>query len=155
MKKKSPPPPIPPKKITFFLCNFSVRTLWYFQFFFALENIKKCPQKLLIIGPKLFFSQVQPGCPDQPRIDFSYHKMSGTSICSLICEFYPSKCLPNRIRFVFIKSKKLRMKTWSFFQIHDMCCKYGEFSEYWNRSRVHEMQMVFANIIFKTFITNL
>ena len=32
-----------------------------------------------------FFSQVQPDCPNQPRIDFSYHKMSGTSICSLIC----------------------------------------------------------------------
>ena len=24
----------------------------------------------------------------QPRIDFSYHKMSGTSVCSLICDDY-------------------------------------------------------------------
>ena len=53
--------------------------------FFALENIKKHPQKLLIIGPQTFFLQIRPGCPNQPRIDFSYHKMSGTSICSFIC----------------------------------------------------------------------
>ena len=42
--------------------------------------------------------------PNQPRIDFSYHKMSGTSICSLICcDKFSSKsidlmkCLPGRI----------------------------------------------------------
>ena len=55
-----------------------------FQMFIDPENIKKRTQKLLIIGPKLF-SQARPGCPNQPRIDFSYHIMSGTSICSLIC----------------------------------------------------------------------
>ena len=42
---------------------------------------------------ELFFQSVvldlilRPGCQNKPRIDFSYHKMSGTSICSLICEF--------------------------------------------------------------------
>ena len=49
---------------TFFLCNFSVRTLWYFQknfdFFFTLKKWKNGPQKLLIIGPDPFISQSSP-----------------------------------------------------------------------------------------------
>ena len=72
--------------------------------YFAHENIKKCPQKLLIIDPKLVFSQVWPGCPNQPRIDFSYHKMSVTSICSLICVQIVSMMRRRRV----MKNKKVK-----------------------------------------------
>ena len=44
------------------------------------------PSKVAHNWPQAFFSQVWPGCPNQPRIDFSYHKMSGTSIYSLFCD---------------------------------------------------------------------
>jgi hypothetical protein len=40
------------------------------------------PQKLLIIGPNLFFT-VQPS--PQPGIDFSYYKNVTRHICLLIC----------------------------------------------------------------------
>ena len=59
--------------------------LWYFQIFFCPWKHKKTPSKVAHNRPQAFFSQVRPSCPNQPRIDFSYHKMSGTSICSLIC----------------------------------------------------------------------
>ena len=36
------------------------RTLWYLYFFFAHENIKKQPQKLLIFGLIFFFQLCQP-----------------------------------------------------------------------------------------------
>ena len=52
--------------------------------------------------PQTFFSQVPPGSPNQPRIDFSYHKMSGTSICSLICGLGPlmfTVCLETPYKF--------------------------------------------------------
>ena len=52
--------------------------------FFIHENIKNGPQKLLIIGPKLF-SQVRPGCPNQPRIDFSNYKYVPRLNCLRIC----------------------------------------------------------------------
>ena len=40
----------------------------------AHKNIKKnCPQKLLIIGPKLFFS-VLAGCPNGPKTKIPYHQ---------------------------------------------------------------------------------
>ena len=39
---------------------------------------------MLIISPKLFFT-VLPGCPNQPRIDFSYYKYVPRLICLLIC----------------------------------------------------------------------
>ena len=59
MKKK-----FPPKKIfflTFFLCNFSVRTLLYFQYFcfFPLENIKKSPSIVAHNRPQTFFFMYQ------------------------------------------------------------------------------------------------
>ena len=38
------------------LCNFSMRLLKIFNFFFAPENMKNHPKKLLIIGPDPFFS---------------------------------------------------------------------------------------------------
>ena len=53
-----------------------------------MKTFKNGPQKLLIIGPNLFFSQSSPAHSPQPRIDFSYHNMSGTSICSLICAIH-------------------------------------------------------------------
>ena len=43
---------------------------------------------MLIIGGKLFFFKYWPGCPNQPRIDFSYHKYVPRPICLLICGFY-------------------------------------------------------------------
>ena len=45
---------------------------------------KNGSQKMLIIGPKLFFTVLH-GCPNQPRIDFSYHKYVPRLICLLIC----------------------------------------------------------------------
>ena len=36
-------------------------------------KIKNSPQKMLIIGPKRFFFN-STGSPNQPKIDFSYHK---------------------------------------------------------------------------------
>ena len=39
-----------------------------FSIFFALENIKKRPQKLLIIGPKLFFSCTGPAAQTSPEL---------------------------------------------------------------------------------------
>ena len=40
---------------------------------------------MLILGPN-FFSQYWPGCPNQPRIDFSYYKYVPRLICLLICD---------------------------------------------------------------------
>ena len=77
---------------TFFLCNSLVRTLQYFQkklnLFFVHENLKNGPQMLLIISPKLFFSQYWPDYPNQCRIDFSYYKYVPRLICLLICDVY-------------------------------------------------------------------
>ena len=54
-----------------------------------MKTKKNGPQKLLIIGPKLFFT-VLPGCPNQPRIDFSYYKYVPRLFCLLICGTYSS-----------------------------------------------------------------
>ena len=57
---------------------FSAVTTMLIQFFFLpTKSWKKHPQKLLIISPNAAHSQ-------KLRIDVSYHKMSGTSICSFI-----------------------------------------------------------------------
>ena len=76
--------------VTFILCNFSVRTLKYFQknfkLIFCTQKLKKNgPQKLLIIGPDPFIPQSSPGHSPQPKIDSPYHEISGPDICSLIC----------------------------------------------------------------------
>ena len=74
---------------TFFLCNFSVRTLQCFQkkiFFFDHKKLKKPSSKVAHSRPKPVISQSSPAHSSEPRIDFSYYKMSGTSICSLICD---------------------------------------------------------------------
>ena len=73
---------------TFILCNFSVRTLQYFQkffrFIFAHENIKKIgPQKLLIISPKLFFHKYDPAAQTSPELIFHIINMSHDSSVSL------------------------------------------------------------------------
>ena len=52
--------------------------------FFAHENIKKKHSKVAHNRP-LFFFQYWPGCPNQPRIEFSYHKCVPRLICLLIC----------------------------------------------------------------------
>ena len=68
----------------FIQCNFSVRTLQYFQ--------KKCltdflPSKVAHNWPKPFFSQSSPQPSPQPRIDFSYYKYVPKHICLLIFGF--------------------------------------------------------------------
>ena len=65
-----------------------------FFFFFAHEIIKKRPQKLLIIGLKLFFHVLA-------RIDLSYHKNVPRLICSLICDSWSAITLT----IFFFKSK--------------------------------------------------
>ena len=52
--------------------------------------------------PQTFFSQVQPGCPNQPRIDFSYYKYVPRLICLLICGHAALLC------FYFGKEKRLK-----------------------------------------------
>ena len=52
---------------------------------------------MLIIGPKLFFT-VLPGCPNQPRIDFSYYKYVPRLICLLICGFIQGRSLATSIQ---------------------------------------------------------
>ena len=44
-----------------------------FKHFFAHENMKKSPQKLLIIGPNFFFQYCQP-VQNQPKSHFVFHK---------------------------------------------------------------------------------
>ena len=58
----------------------------FYIYFLSMKTLKNGPQKLLMIGPKLFFSQYWPGCPNQPRIDFSYYKYDPRLICLLICD---------------------------------------------------------------------
>ena len=58
-------------------------------FFVTPKNWKNGPQKLLIIGPDLFFPQSSPGHSPQPRIDFSYYEISGPDSCYLIYESHP------------------------------------------------------------------
>ena len=55
------------------------------QIYFLPMTTKKKPSKSAHNRPQTFFSQVQLSCPNQPRIEFSYYKISGKSICSLIC----------------------------------------------------------------------
>ena len=55
------------------------------SFFFANKKLKNAPSKVAHKWPKPFIPQSSPAHSPQLSIDFSYHKMSGTSICSLIC----------------------------------------------------------------------
>jgi hypothetical protein len=50
--------------------------------FLPMKTLKNRPQKLLIIGPNLFFT-VQPS--PQPKIDILYYKYVPRCICLLIC----------------------------------------------------------------------
>ena len=67
--------------------------LFYATFHFSLYNvfIFFCPQKdektILKSCSKPFISQSSLAHSPQSRIDFSYHKMSRTRICFLICEY--------------------------------------------------------------------
>ena len=74
---------------TFILCNFLVLTLQYFQkifeFIFSLWKHKKRASTVAHNWPQTFFSQVLPGCANQPRIDFSYYTYVPKLICLLIC----------------------------------------------------------------------
>jgi hypothetical protein len=57
------------------------------NWFLPMKTLKNWPQKLLIIGPNLFFhSPAQPTAHNpQPRIDFLYYKYVPRHICLLIC----------------------------------------------------------------------
>ena len=80
MKKK--------KKFTFFLCNFSVRTL--FKIFFLIpKKWKNRPKKLLIIGPDPFLRQSSPGHSPQPRSSFPFYKKSNATLSLLLSEWTP------------------------------------------------------------------
>ena len=50
-----------------------------------MKTLKNEPQKLLIIGPNLFFSQSNLAHSPQLKIDFSYYKYVPRHICLLIC----------------------------------------------------------------------
>jgi hypothetical protein len=56
--------------------------------FLSIKTLKNWPQKLLIISPDPFISQSSPDHSPQPRIDFSYHEISGPDICFLICDLH-------------------------------------------------------------------
>ena len=66
------------------LCHFLVWTLQYLKKKnFARENLKNKPQKMLIIGPKLFFSQYCMTPQTSPELIFHIVKMSKYSSVSL------------------------------------------------------------------------
>jgi hypothetical protein len=62
--------------------------LQYFQknIFFCPWKQKKRASKVAHNRPQTFFSQVRPGCPNQPRIDSLYYKYVSRFICLLICD---------------------------------------------------------------------
>ena len=84
-------PKLKKTKNNFIQCNFSVRTLQYFQkilkLFFVHENFKNGPQKLLIIGPQTFFSQYCPAAKTSPELIFHIINMSQDSSVSLSVQF--------------------------------------------------------------------
>merc|ERR1712008_349976 len=74
------------KKIffTFFLCNFSVRTLQCFQnfffFFFAHKKLKNPPSKVAHNRPKPFLRQSSPVHSQQPRSSFPFYKKPNPNV---------------------------------------------------------------------------
>jgi hypothetical protein len=88
---KISPIKILPKFFLTFVYPFSMQhfnaaaTMFSKKNLFAHKKLKKTPSKVAHNQPKPFISQSSPAHSPQPRIDFSNHKISGTSICSLIC----------------------------------------------------------------------
>ena len=64
--------------------------------FFAHENMKK------------LLSKVRPGCPNQPRIDFSYYENVPRLICLLICD----KNAPSDENLIYCVSVALIPQSW-------------------------------------------
>ena len=82
-EKKNPPPQ---KKIVYlFSMQLFSAVATMFSKKISYKKLKKPPSKVAHNRPKPFISQSSPAHSAKPRFDFSYHKMSGTSICSLIC----------------------------------------------------------------------
>ena len=80
-------PPQKNKKITFFLCNFSVRSLQCFQnffFFFAHKKLKNPPSKVAHNRPKPFLRQSSPGHSPQPRSSFPFYKKPNPNVSLLV-----------------------------------------------------------------------
>ena len=61
---------------------------WLFGVFNFQKNIKKTSSKVAHNRPQAFISQVRPGYPNQPRIDFLCYKYVPRPICSLICAWH-------------------------------------------------------------------
>ena len=71
---------------TFILCNFSLRTLKYFQknFKLSIKTLKNLPQKLLIIDPNPFISHSSPD--HSPELIF--HIMKSRNKTSVLLAVY-------------------------------------------------------------------
>ena len=92
---------------------FSADATVFSNFFY--ENIKKWASKVAHDWPQTFFSQVWPGCPNQPRIDFSYYKYVPRLICLLICGKQPSSqsnqgCVSTIYLCLFITMKRAEFR---------------------------------------------
>ena len=64
-----------------------------------MKTLKNGPQKLLIIGPNLFFSQSSPAHSPKPKIDFIYYKYVPRRICLLICGEKMSGVIGNSLTY--------------------------------------------------------
>ena len=103
-------------------------------YFLPMKTEKNGSQKMLIIGPKLFFTVLH-GCPNQPRIDFSYHKYVPRLICLLICgqQFLidlmnsESLFLSARAAVIWVlQEKHLISPLMKYLLVHILCSKFKE-----------------------------
>ena len=112
----------PPKKITFFLCNFSGQTLQSFQIFFfflSRKSWKNHSKKLLIIGPNFFFQYLQPA-QIQPKSQFLFHKNPPPRDFSIMT--LPSPLLKSRQKLQYKLTRPVKIQTHHYdlnFQILD------------------------------------
>ena len=97
-----------------------MRLLQYFQkkrIIFCPWNHKRTGLKSCHNRPQTFFSQVWPGCPNQPRIDFSYYECVPRLICLLICGLLDGPDQQFQSHFFFIS-------TWNKKQFYIQCSPY-------------------------------
>ena len=78
------------------LCNFSMQTLKYFEFFFTHKKLKKPPQKVAYLWQLGVFFLCSPACPKQPKTSFLFYKFFYSSILCRISGLYQlSSCTSN------------------------------------------------------------